>query len=65
MRVTPLISILSHKGRGCLCPNRDDTLSLEVRELFKLPLMGLSIGWPVRGLCRSVGMKMDQPVPLG
>ena len=40
MRVKPLTSILSHKGRGCLSPERDDTLSLEVRELFKHPLKG-------------------------
>jgi len=33
MRVIPLTSILSHKGRGS--PNRDDTLSLEIKELFK------------------------------
>ena len=34
MRVIPLTSILSHKGRGCLSPKRDAILSLEVRELF-------------------------------
>ncbi len=33
MRVIPLTSLLSHKGRGS--PNRDDTLSLEIKELFK------------------------------
>jgi len=38
MRVIPLTSILSHKGRGCRCPKRDDSLSLDVRELFKHPL---------------------------
>jgi len=41
MRVIPLTSILSHKGRGCRSPKRDDTLSLEIRELFKHPLTRL------------------------
>ena len=41
MRVIPLTSILSHKGRGCRSPKRDDALSPEVRELFKHPLRGL------------------------
>ena len=43
MRVIPLTSILSHKGRGCRSPKRDDTLSLEIRELFKHPLRQLCI----------------------
>ena len=33
MRVIPPTSLLSHKGRGS--PNPDDTLSLDVKELFK------------------------------
>ena len=33
MRVIPLTSILSPKGRGSL--DLDDTLSLDVKELFK------------------------------
>ena len=32
-----LIPILSHKGRGCRSPKRNDTQSLEVRELFNHP----------------------------
>ena len=35
MRVIPLTSLLSHKGRGGLTPNRNDTLSLDVKVLFK------------------------------
>ena len=35
MRVIPLTSFLSHKGRGSRTPNLDDTVSLDVRELFK------------------------------
>jgi len=34
MRVIPLTSILSHKGRGSRSLNRDDTLGLEVKEHF-------------------------------
>ena len=35
MRVKPLTSLLSHKGRGSRIPNLDDALSLDVKELFK------------------------------
>ena len=35
MRVIPLTSLLSHKGRGSRSPNRLDTSSLEVKKLFK------------------------------
>ncbi len=41
MRVIPLTSILSHKGRGSRNPKRDDTWSLEVKELFKHTLNSL------------------------
>ena len=34
MRVIPLTSLLSHKGRGSRSPNLDDTLSLDVKELL-------------------------------
>ena len=37
MRVIPLTSVLSHKGRGCRAPKRYDTLNLEVKELIKHP----------------------------
>ncbi len=40
MRVIPLTSVLSHKGSGCRCPKRNDTLSLEVKELIKHALRG-------------------------
>ncbi len=40
MRVIPLTSLLSHKGRGGRSPNRVDTLSLEVKALFKHPPRG-------------------------
>ncbi len=43
MRVIPLTSLLSHKGRGCRSPKLDDTLSLEVRKLFKHPIRGLQM----------------------
>ena len=33
MRVIPLTSLLSHKGRG-VSPNLNDTLSLDVKELL-------------------------------
>ena len=44
MRVIPLTSILSHKGRGS--PKRDDSLSLEVEKIIKHSprLGGLSSG---------------------
>ena len=35
MRVIPLTSVLSHKGRGTRSPNLEDTLSLDVKDLFK------------------------------
>ena len=35
MRVIPLTSLLSHKGRGSRSPNRDYILSLDVKNLFK------------------------------
>ena len=38
MRVIPLTSVLSHKGRGCRCAKWDETLSLEVMELIKQAL---------------------------
>ena len=38
MRVIPLTSVLSHKGRGCRSPNQNDTLGLEVKGHFKHPL---------------------------
>ena len=38
MRVIPLTSLLSLKGRGCRSPNLDDTLNPDVKELFKTPL---------------------------
>ena len=34
MRVIPLTSLLSHKGKGCRSPNLEDTLSLDVKELL-------------------------------
>jgi len=37
MRVIPLTSLLSHKGRGCQSPKRDDTLSLEIEDFFNTP----------------------------
>jgi hypothetical protein len=40
MRVIPLTSILSHKGRGSRNPNLDDTLRVDVKELFKHPPKG-------------------------
>ena len=39
MRVIPLTSLLSHKGRGS--PKWDDTLNSEIKELFKRTLGGL------------------------
>ena len=35
MRVIPLTSLLSHKGRGCRSQKQDDSLSLEVKKLIK------------------------------
>ena len=37
MRVIPLTSVLSHEGRGCRWPKPFYTVSLEVKELIKLP----------------------------
>ncbi len=49
MRVIPLTSLLSHKGRGGRSPNRVDTLSLEVEALFKHPPRGsLALSLPLR-----------------
>jgi len=42
MRVLPLTSVLSHKGRGCRCSKPFYTVSLEVKELIKHPLSGFS-----------------------
>ena len=35
MRVKPLTSFLSHKGRGCRSLKRDESLSLGVKKLIK------------------------------
>ena len=54
MRVIPLTSLLSHKGRGS--PNRDDTLSLEIKELFKHTLKATIIMSSYAGSNRKASM---------
>ncbi len=50
MRVRPLTSILSHKGRGGRNPKRDDIWSLEIKELFKHTLKSLVLEARVHGI---------------
>ena len=57
MRVIPLTSILSHKGRGRRSPNLDDTLNLDVKELFKHTVRAPGS----TGLGTEVGPKITLP----